>query len=115
MEILKEISKDKLVIMVTHNPQLADEYSSRIIRLKDGSLVSDSNPFNEQEMNVDTSVLKRPGMSFKMACSLSLNNLMTKDTFNKLGYKTKINTHTTSCINLFLDIYLYSEYRLIYC
>lgn len=78
MEILKEISKDKLVIMVTHNPQLADEYSSRIIRLKDGSLVSDSNPFNEQEMNVDMSVLKRPGMSFKMACSLSLNNLMTK-------------------------------------
>ena len=80
MEILKEISKDKLVIMVTHNPQLADEYSSRIIRLKDGSLVSDSNPFNEQEMNVDTSVLKRPCMSFKMACSLSLNNLMTKKT-----------------------------------
>lgn len=78
MEILKEISKDKLVIMVTHNPQLADEYSSRIISLKDGSLVSDSNPFNEQEMNVDMSVLKRPGMSFKMACSLSLNNLMTK-------------------------------------
>lgn len=78
MEILKEISKDKLVIMVTHNPQLADEYSSRIIRLKDGTLVSDSNPFNEQEMNVDTSVLKRPSMSFKMACSLSLNNLMTK-------------------------------------
>lgn len=78
MEILKEISKDKLVIMVTHNPQLADEYSSRIIRLKDGSLISDSNPFNEQEMNVDTSVLKRPGMFFKMACSLSLNNLMTK-------------------------------------
>ena len=78
MEILKEISKDKLVIMVTHNPQLADEYSSRIIRLKDGSLVSDSDPFNEQEMNVDMSVLKRPGMSFKMACSLSLNNLMTK-------------------------------------
>lgn len=78
MEILKEISKGKLVIMVTHNPQLADEYSSRIIRLKDGTLVSDSNPFNEQEMNVDTSVLKRPDMSFKMACSLSLNNLMTK-------------------------------------
>ena len=78
MEILKEISKDKLVIMVTHNPQLADEYSSRIIRLKDGTLVSDSSPFNEQEMNVDTSVLKRPDMSFKMACSLSLNNLMTK-------------------------------------
>lgn len=80
MEILKDISKDKLVIMVTHNPQLADEYSSRIIRLKDGTLVSDSNPFNESETNVDTSVLKRPSMSFKMACSLSLNNLMTKKT-----------------------------------
>lgn len=80
MEILKDISKDKLVIMVTHNPQLADEYSSRIIRLKDGTLVSDSNPFNESETNVDPSVLKRPGMSFKMACSLSLNNLMTKKT-----------------------------------
>lgn len=80
MEILKDISKDKLVIMVTHNPQLADEYSSRIIRLKDGTLVSDSNPFNESETNVDTGVLKRPGMSFKMACSLSLNNLMTKKT-----------------------------------
>lgn len=80
MEILKDISKDKLVIMVTHNPQLADEYMSRIIRLKDGTLVSDSNPFNESETNVDTGVLKRPGMSFKMACSLSLNNLMTKKT-----------------------------------
>ena len=44
-----------------------------------------------------------------------LISFMPKDTFNKLGYKTKINTHTTSCINLFLDIYLYSEYRLIYC
>ena len=43
------------------------------------------------------------------------NYLNRLDTFNKLGYKAKINTHTTSCINLFLDIYLYSEYRLIYC
>ena len=42
-------------------------------------------------------------------------SLYVKDTFNKLGYKAEINTHTTSCINLFLDIYLYSEYRLIYC
>ena len=44
-----------------------------------------------------------------------INYFFDIDTFNKLGYKTKINTHTTSCINLFLDIYLYSEYRLIYC
>ena len=47
--------------------------------------------------------------------SIMKQDLFRKDTFNKLGYKTKINTHTTSCINLFLDIYLYSEYRLIYC
>ena len=78
MDILKEIAKEKLVIMVTHNPQLADEYSSRIIRLKDGTVLSDSNPYHEEESKLDTSVLKKPGMSFKMACSLSLNNLMTK-------------------------------------
>ena len=78
MEILKEISKEKLVIMVTHNPQLADEYSSRIIRLKDGNILDDTNPYSEKELKQDTSVLKKPGMSFKMACSLSLNNLMTK-------------------------------------
>ena len=46
---------------------------------------------------------------------LNENDLYILDTFNKLGYKAEINTHTTSCINLFLDIYLYSEYRLIYC
>lgn len=78
MEILKEISKEKLVIMVTHNPQLADEYSSRIIRLKDGNILDDTNPYSEEETKKDTSILKKPGMSFKMACSLSLNNLMTK-------------------------------------
>ena len=52
---------------------------------------------------------------YKMVHTGTLPKLMEKDTFNKLGYKAKINTHTTSCINLFLDIYLYSEYRLIYC
>ena len=47
--------------------------------------------------------------------SFITRDFIAKDTLNKLGYKAKINTHTTSCINLFLDIYLYSEYRLIYC
>ena len=51
----------------------------------------------------------------RLGCSKYPGYFFIKDTFNKLGYKTKINTHTTSCINLFLDIYLYSEYRLIYC
>ena len=78
MDILKEIAKDKLVIMVTHNPELADTYSSRIIRLKDGKVQSDSNPYVDEEKKNDLSVLKKPSMSFKMACSLSLNNLMTK-------------------------------------
>lgn len=52
---------------------------------------------------------------FANGVTLFIRFIKNKDTFNKLGYKTKINTHTTSCINLFLDIYLYSEYRLIYC
>ena len=81
MEILKEVAKDKLVIMVTHNPELAEQYSTRIIRVLDGEVVSDSMPFSPdpQELRkIDTKPLKKPGMSFKTALSLSLNNLMTK-------------------------------------
>ena len=78
MEILKEISKDKLVIMVTHNPELAQKYSSRIIRLSDGEVISDSNPYNEFEELNNSQIDKKTNMSFKTALSLSLNNLMTK-------------------------------------
>ena len=78
MEILKEISKDKLVIMVTHNPELAQKYSSRIIRLSDGEVISDSNPYNEFEELNNSQIVKKTSMSFKTALSLSLNNLMTK-------------------------------------
>ena len=78
MEILKEISKDKLVIMVTHNPELAQKYSSRIIRLSDGEVISDSNPYNEFEELNNSQIDKKTSMSFKTALSLSLNNLMTK-------------------------------------
>lgn len=78
MEILKEISKDKLVIMVTHNPELAQKYSSRIIRLSDGEVISDSKPYNEFEELNNSQIDKRTSMSFKTALSLSLNNLMTK-------------------------------------
>lgn len=91
MEILKEISKDKLVIMVTHNPELAEEYSSRIIRLIDGSIISDSNPFeglSEPEAEKEDANTKKEkkksqkkkSMSFVTALSLSLNNLLTKKT-----------------------------------
>ena len=80
MELLKEISKDKLVIMVTHNPDLAEKYSTRIVRLLDGQIQGDTDPFDPDSVPDkprDTNK-KRPSMSFFTALSLSLNNLMTK-------------------------------------
>ena len=79
MELLKEISKDRLVIMVTHNPELAKQYSTRIIRLLDGNITDDTMPYSggEEEKTAEKSG-KRPSMSFLTALSLSLNNLMTK-------------------------------------
>ena len=80
MDLLKEIAKDRLVIMVTHNPELAKEYSTRIINLKDGVVEGDSNPYTD-EIRVSKEKNKKKhksSMSFKTAVSLSLNNLMTK-------------------------------------
>ena len=80
MDILREISKDKLIIMVTHNPELAKEYSSRIIKLLDGKVVDDSNPYHPESETVikQETKKKKASMSFFTALSLSLNNLMTK-------------------------------------
>ncbi len=79
MEILKEISKDKLIIMVTHNPELADSYASRIIRLKDGLITGDTMPYSAQDDGVsEPPVQRKTAMSYITALSLSLNNLMTK-------------------------------------
>ena len=81
MEILKKISKDKLIIMVTHNPELASKYSSRIIRILDGVITEDSNPIVEgEEINQqkDTSKIGRTSMKIWTAFRLSLNNLLTK-------------------------------------
>lgn len=84
MEILKEIARDKLVIMVTHNPELAEQYSTRIVKLRDGRVIDDSAPFEApaatEEVVRKTTVKKgkRTSMSFATALSLSLNNLMTK-------------------------------------
>ena len=80
MEILKEIAREKLVIVVTHNPDLADNYANRVIRLLDGKVVSDSNPCPEEEEQARETPRKqkRPSMSFLTALSLSLNNLLTK-------------------------------------
>lgn len=77
MNLLKDIAKDRLVIMVTHNPDLALEYSTRIINLKDGIVVDDSNSYDSKEEN-KTTIGKKTSMSFLTALSLSLNNLMTK-------------------------------------
>lgn len=79
MNLLKEIAKDKLVIMVTHNPELASEYSTRIVKLLDGNIVDDSDPFDgEYEAIEDKKKTKKSKMGFLTALSLSLNNLMTK-------------------------------------
>ena len=81
MEILKEIAKDKLIIMVTHNPELAKEYSSRIIKLLDGKVIDDSNPYTHNSKDTEAKKetgKKKSSMSFGTALSLSLNNLMTK-------------------------------------
>ena len=79
MEILKEISRDKLIIMVTHNPELADSYASRIIRLKDGLITGDTMPYSAQDDEIgEPAVQRKTAMSYLTALSLSLNNLMTK-------------------------------------
>lgn len=78
MELLKSIAKEKLVIMVTHNPELAETYSTRIIKVLDGKVIDDSNPYTEEEKNVDNGKIGKTNMSFKTALSLSLNNLLTK-------------------------------------
>ena len=80
MEILKEISKEKLIIMVTHNKELAEQYSSRIIKILDGVITDDSNPLSEEEQKEDEISPKngRTSMKFFTALRLSLNNLMTK-------------------------------------
>ena len=78
MELLKEIAKDKLVIMVTHNPELAMKYSTRIVRLKDGNIVDDSNPYTETEKPTVQKEKKKISMSPLTALSLSFNNLRTK-------------------------------------
>ncbi len=77
MELIKEISQDKLVIMVTHNSELAQRYANRIVRLSDGKVVSDTNPFTSQEFYSDYK-LKKTSMNFFTALKLSGRNILTK-------------------------------------
>ena len=83
MELLKEVAQDRLVIMVTHNPELAQQYSTRIVTLKDGKVTGDSNPYRQEEQapvltGKQARAAKKPSMSFLTALSLSLTNLRTK-------------------------------------
>lgn len=77
MELIKEISKEKLVIMVTHNPELARKYSDRIVSVKDGEIIEDTKPYIEQEGNNDYE-LKKTAMAFSSAIKSSFKNLLTK-------------------------------------
>ena len=81
MELLKEVAKDRLVIMVTHNPELAEQYSTRIVNLRDGEIQGDTNPFEVNESKLEKPKhrnLGKSSMSMLTAFSLSLNNLLTK-------------------------------------
>ncbi len=78
MDIIKEISKEKLVIMVSHNKELANLYSTRIIELKDGKMINDNNPVTNDEEIITNYKLNKTKMSFKEALFLSFNNIMTK-------------------------------------
>ena len=78
MDLIKEISKDKLVIMVTHNKELAEKYSTRIVELKDGKLLKDSNPVKNEEKVTKEFNIKKTAMSFWTALKLSFNNIKTK-------------------------------------
>ena len=78
MELIKEIAKDKLVIMVTHNSDLADSYATRIVKFKDGEIVDDSNPIQKNEKVEKLYKIKKTAMSFSTALKLSFNNIITK-------------------------------------
>lgn len=78
MDLIKEIAKDKLVIMVTHNPDLAKDYATRIIEFKDGTKISDSNPVTEKEKDTSILKIKKTAMNFRTALKLSFNNIKTK-------------------------------------
>jgi len=78
MELLKQIAEEKLVIMVTHNPELAESYSTRIVKLKDGKIIGDSDPYDAETAPVQEKKHKKISMSFLTSLALSFNNLGTK-------------------------------------
>lgn len=78
MDLIKEIAKDKLVIMVTHNPELAKDYATRVIELKDGKILSDSNPLDDKSNSKEKLTIKKTVLGYGSALKLSFNNIKTK-------------------------------------
>ena len=78
MELIKDIAKEKLVIMVTHNPELAEQYATRIVNVKDGEIINDSNPVTDEEITKEEYKLKKTSMGFFTALKLSFTNIWTK-------------------------------------
>ena len=81
MDLLKDVAKDRLVVMVTHNPELAEEYATRIVKLKDGTIRDDSNPYEvdaEKTTPPEHKNMGKTSMSFLTSLALSFNNLKTK-------------------------------------
>lgn len=78
MELIKEIASEKLVIMVTHNPELAQQYANRIVEIKDGEIMSDSNPVQEEKSSEKEIHIKKTSMGYLSALNLSFNNIKTK-------------------------------------
>ena len=89
MNLLKQIAEEKLVIMVTHNPELAEAYSTRIVNLKDGQIISDTNPYDVPEGSIEEKLAKNPkriSMSFWTSLGLSFANLRTKNWKNNFDF-----------------------------
>ena len=103
MELLRKVAKDRLVVMVTHNPELAQQYATRIVNLRDGKIRTDSDPFE-----VDESLCEKPkhqnmgksSMSFLTALSLSFNNLLDKEGQNFVDFFCRFYRYYRDCSNL---------------
>lgn len=117
MDLLQEVAKDRLVVMVTHNPELAEQYATRIVTLKDGVIRSDTDPFEVDETVMGVAEHRNMGkssMSFLTALALSFNNLKTKKRTNAFDFICRLNRNYRNCINS-VSIYrcesIYSERR----
>ena len=103
MELLKDVAKDRLVVMVTHNPELAETYATRIVALRDGTIRSDTDPYEVSEHDLDKPRQRKHGkssISFMTSLLLSFNNLKAKKS-NTIYLSFASSIELLDCINLF--------------